>query len=56
MTSGVGSFRLKGSLVLTVLALLVTAAPAQAAPDRTFDPLRGNPRFMALMKKCHFDH
>jgi TolB-like protein/class 3 adenylate cyclase/Flp pilus assembly protein TadD len=23
--------------------------------DRVFDPLRANPRFIALMKKCHFD-
>ena len=23
--------------------------------DRIFDPLRGNPRFMELMKKCHFE-
>jgi hypothetical protein len=23
--------------------------------DRVFDPLRPNPRFIALMKKCHFE-
>jgi len=23
--------------------------------DRVFDPLRTEPRFIALMKKCHFD-
>src|SRR3954447_7989125 len=37
MTSRVGTFRIKGILLLALLVLLASAAPAQAAPDRTFN-------------------
>src|SRR2546423_1611879 len=37
MTSRLGAFRIRGFLLLALIALMVGAAPAQAAPDRSFN-------------------